>query len=401
MNCPGPLPALSFQTAYFQAALCADSAEGALKADIAHALTGRTFAVTVGVNNTMGLDELFSFLRRNGTEEIVEAEDMDKYCNTNVSRGASKVHRLTVKNGLRCRRLVWNPNYKGIDDWQLALRRKELKKKEREQMNFKEMYLNGMCPFDYIEGCVDQWRSRSDIEVSAWEFLGLTHEEYQMYLQAVPGLSLKEHLDGQRRTQKFRVYQLDFKGIETFPFAYRGIEDMREAGYEQPPAESYHLVYNGELTHPREWTEKAVLEHIFDLCNDDLPEGYRGTACPCLTLWSCMTGTTGTFSTATHLGSPWCGSTRSGLPPWKKRMGMNEQMAQLDAVGEACRALGAEVRRPPGERYLTAMVWDGWGRPYDESRALAIQQEIKQKIAQYPGLVCRCVDPFSTLVYAV
>ena len=29
MNCPGPLPALSFQTAYFQAALCADSAEGA------------------------------------------------------------------------------------------------------------------------------------------------------------------------------------------------------------------------------------------------------------------------------------------------------------------------------------------------------------------------------------
>ena len=51
--------------------------EGALKADITHALTGRTFAATVGVNNTMGLDELFAFLRRNGTEEIVEAEDMD------------------------------------------------------------------------------------------------------------------------------------------------------------------------------------------------------------------------------------------------------------------------------------------------------------------------------------
>ena len=64
---------------------------------------------------------------------------------------------------------------------------------------------------------------------------------------------------------------------------------------------------------------------------------------------------------------------------------MSERMAQLDAVGEVCRALGAEVRQPPGERYLTAMVWDGWGWPY----------------AQYPGLVCRCVDPFSTLVYAV
>lgn len=53
--------------------------EGALKADIAHALTGRTFAATVGVNNTMGMDALFAFLRRNGTEEIIEAEDMDKY----------------------------------------------------------------------------------------------------------------------------------------------------------------------------------------------------------------------------------------------------------------------------------------------------------------------------------
>ncbi len=248
--------------------------EGALKADIAHALTGRTFAATVGVNNTMGLDELFSFLRRNGTEEIVEAEDMDKYCNPNVSRGASKVHRLAVENGLQCRRLVWNPNYKGIDDWLLALRRKEMKKKEREQMNFKEMYLNGMCPFDYIDGCADQWRNRPDIGVSAPVFLGLTHEEYEMFRQKPA--SLKERLDGQRRTQKFRVYQLDFKGIETYPFAFRGIEAMYKAGFEQPPAESYQLVHDGELTHPRDQTEKAVLEHIFSLCNDELPEGYRG-----------------------------------------------------------------------------------------------------------------------------
>ena len=47
--------------------------EGALKADIAHALTGRTFAATVGAGNTNGLDELFAFLYRNGTEEIIEA----------------------------------------------------------------------------------------------------------------------------------------------------------------------------------------------------------------------------------------------------------------------------------------------------------------------------------------
>lgn len=99
--------------------------EGALKADIAHALTGRTFVATVGVNNTMGLDELFAFLRRNGTEEIIEAEDMDKYSNEYVGKGAAKVHQLAVKNGMACRSLVWNPDYKGIDDWQLALHRKK------------------------------------------------------------------------------------------------------------------------------------------------------------------------------------------------------------------------------------------------------------------------------------
>ena len=250
--------------------------EGALKADIVHALTGRTFAATVGVNNTMGMDELFAFLRRNGTEEIIEAEDMDKYCNPNVSRGASKVHQLARKNGLKCRRLVWNPNYKGIDDWLLALHRKKLHKKERNNMNFKEMYLNGMCPFDYIESCAEQWRSRPDLRMSAAVYLGLTHEEYQMYLQMVPGISLKEHLDGQRSTQKFRVYQLDFKGIETHSFAFRGTETMRKAGYEQPQADSYQLVYDGELTHPKDWQESVVLERIFRDCNDDLPEGYQG-----------------------------------------------------------------------------------------------------------------------------
>jgi len=96
--------------------------EGALKADIAHALTGRTFAATMGANNTNGLDELFAFLSHNGTEEIVEAEDMDKYHNEAVYRGACMVQQLANKHGMICRHLNWDPQYKGIDDWQLALR---------------------------------------------------------------------------------------------------------------------------------------------------------------------------------------------------------------------------------------------------------------------------------------
>ncbi len=99
--------------------------EGALKADIAHALTGRTFAATIGANNTAGLDKLFAFLSRNGTGEIIEAEDMDKYHNAAVSRGAAKVHQLAAKYGMACRQLIWDSQYKGIDDWQLALHRKQ------------------------------------------------------------------------------------------------------------------------------------------------------------------------------------------------------------------------------------------------------------------------------------
>ncbi len=78
-----------------------------------------------------------------------------------------------------------------------------------------------------------------------------------------------------------------------------------------------------------------------------------------------------------------------------------EKEQPLDVMYTVCRELGAEVRRDPGSRYFTAMVWDGWDSPYDEGRALAVQQEIQQKAAQYPGLVCWCFDPFSTLVYAV
>ena len=55
--------------------------EGLLKADISHCLTNRTFAAIAGANNTSQLDTLFALLAQNGTEEIIEAHDMDKYSN--------------------------------------------------------------------------------------------------------------------------------------------------------------------------------------------------------------------------------------------------------------------------------------------------------------------------------
>ena len=63
---------------------------------------------------------LFALLAQNGTELIVEAHDMDKYNNKAISNGASKIYLIAQEHGMDCRRLTWNPNYKGVDDWILG-----------------------------------------------------------------------------------------------------------------------------------------------------------------------------------------------------------------------------------------------------------------------------------------
>ena len=82
---------------------------------------------------------MFSLLAANGTEMIVEAEDMDKYRNEQIYAGASKVSQIAKTAGMECRRLTWNPNYKGFDDWQLAIKQKSERRAER--MNFKTRFL--------------------------------------------------------------------------------------------------------------------------------------------------------------------------------------------------------------------------------------------------------------------
>lgn len=250
--------------------------EGALKADIAHALTGRTFAAISGANNTNGLDELLAFLRRNGTEEIIEAEDMDKYRNVEVNCGAAAVYRLARKNGMTCRRLNWNPNYKGIDDWQLAVRRKRIGTKECDSMNFKEMYLSGMCGMDHMNECAERWHGLPETAGTLREYLGLSEREMDVCLQIDQSTTLEQLLDSQRRCQHFRIYQLDLSGGKTVPFAFAGMKKLRESDYEQPPASLYRLVYDGAIFCPIEQSERAVLERIFTRYKDSLPEDFPG-----------------------------------------------------------------------------------------------------------------------------
>ena len=113
--------------------------EGILKADIAHCLLNRSFVAIAGANNVQQLGPLFALLAQNGTELIIEAHDMDKYSNEMIAKGSSKIYLLARQYGMECRRLTWNPNYKGIDDWQLALR-KEKQQKEGEKKNLQEEY---------------------------------------------------------------------------------------------------------------------------------------------------------------------------------------------------------------------------------------------------------------------
>lgn len=251
--------------------------EGALKADIVHALTGRTVAATGGVGCTSQLDELFSFLRHNGTEEIIEAQDMDKFSNQGVRRGASKVYLLARKNGLDCRRLTWNPNYKGFDDWLLALRKPQALGKESENMTFKENFLFGRCTLDDMDKYIEQWHLQqegNDEELS--EYLGLTHEEYAVYLQMDVSVKFEELMESQRRRQQFRVYQLDLSKDKVVPFAFRGLSALQKAGFQQPPAAKYRLVYEGEIICPVLLDEPSILQQIFQQCNVDFPEGYSG-----------------------------------------------------------------------------------------------------------------------------
>ena len=131
--------------------------EGLLKADIAHLLMERSFVAIAGANNVSRLSLLFALLARNGTELIVEAHDMDKYSNEAISKGASKIFFLAQEHGMQCSRLTWNPNYKGVDDWQLAVRRKEALKKETESMDFKARYLSGLCGLEEMARYLEDW----------------------------------------------------------------------------------------------------------------------------------------------------------------------------------------------------------------------------------------------------
>lgn len=140
--------------------------------------------------------------------------------------------------------IEWFDEYylKGFDDWQLALRRENQRRKELERKTFKEQYLNGWCELAHIEDCTEQWQHRAESNIGLTEYLGLTREEHETFLRHGRE-ALGVLLEPQRRSQRFVLYQLELDEQKAIPFAFKDMEAVKKAGY-QP-------VRRGQARHER------------------------------------------------------------------------------------------------------------------------------------------------------
>lgn len=247
--------------------------EGLLKSDIAHYLMNRSFAATAGVNNMAQLELLLKELAENGTHTIIETEDMDKYRNEAASRGALKLYELAKKYGMTCRGLNWNPNYKGVDDWQLALKRNATVK-EDSRKNFRQRFMYGLCNFDAIDDDIADWHESTECECELHEYLGLTWEDYSLFV-ANP-TEFESRLLSQRQEQGFRIYQLNINLHKVIPFAFAGIDELHKAEHDYPPAAEYRLIHEGMLHCDENEDDFQRLTRIANQFGDTLPKDYRG-----------------------------------------------------------------------------------------------------------------------------
>lgn len=247
--------------------------EGLLKSDIAHYLMNRTFAATAGVNNMAQLELLIKELAENGTHTIIETEDMDKYRNEAAAKGALKLYELAKKYGMTCRGLNWNPNYKGADDWQLALKRNATVK-EDSRMNFRQRFMYGLCDIDAIDDDIADWHESTECECELHEHLGLTWEDYSLFVEN--SAEFERRLLSQRQEQGFRIYQLNISLHKVIPFAFAGIEDLHKAGHDYPPAAEYRLIHEGMLHCDENEDDFQRLTRIAKKFGDVLPKDYRG-----------------------------------------------------------------------------------------------------------------------------
>ena len=103
--------------------------EGPMKADVINALTGLTVLAVPGVNTLTQLESTLTELRSDGLVEIKTAFDMDFTSNHHVQHGYNNLLQLLGDMGFRYGTYLWDPAYKGLDDyiWEHLLRKEKSK----------------------------------------------------------------------------------------------------------------------------------------------------------------------------------------------------------------------------------------------------------------------------------
>lgn len=98
--------------------------EGALKGDIAHFLSGKSFLCVPGVNCLNQLKPELMWLKDNGIRTVNVCFDMDYKTNPNVQKALDQTYALIYKAGLQPVSIEWDVRCKGIDDYLLSKRKK-------------------------------------------------------------------------------------------------------------------------------------------------------------------------------------------------------------------------------------------------------------------------------------
>jgi hypothetical protein len=88
-----------------------------MKADVIHALSGLTVLAVPGVNALQRLEETLTVLRAQGVRKVKTAFDMDYVTNCYVQSAYEKLMALLGRMGFRYGTYVWDPRYKGLDDF--------------------------------------------------------------------------------------------------------------------------------------------------------------------------------------------------------------------------------------------------------------------------------------------
>ena len=105
-----------------------------MKADAIHYLTGATVIAVPGVNSLNHLEEILLYAKENGTTRIMTAFDMDYLRNPFVRDAYQNLSSIISKTELEYGTYLWDPKYKGLDDYIWFCRKWNLISAEAEPM---------------------------------------------------------------------------------------------------------------------------------------------------------------------------------------------------------------------------------------------------------------------------